>query len=294
MSMTVPTYVSPGSVEEAISLLSKYGERAKVVAGGSDVLVQMKRDVLQPDVVISIGSIRDLECIRHDPTKGLRIGALTLIREIASSPVINSRFPVVAQTAHVLGTPAIRNQATIGGNLCNAAPSADMAPALIVLGAIARIAGKDGVRDVPVEDFFVGPGATVLKHHEFLLEIQIPGPPSHSGGSYLKQTRGRGADLAIVGVAAFVVMEGERVRDVRIALGAVAPTPIRAKRAEAILKGATVNERLLEEAGQAAAEESKPIDDVRSSAEYRRSLVAVLTRRAVTQAVERARAEVGS
>jgi CO/xanthine dehydrogenase FAD-binding subunit len=292
--MTVPTYVSPGSVEEAVSLLSKYGDRAKVVAGGSDVLVQMKRDEFQPDVVISVGSIRDLDCVRYDAAKGLTIGALALIRDIAQSPLINSAFPIVAQAAAMLGTPAIRNQATIGGNLCNAAPSADMAPALIVSGATAKIAGPGGVRDVPVEGFFVGPGATVLKQREFLLEILVPSRPPRSAGTYLKHTRGRGADLAIVGVAAFVVMEGERIADIRIALGAVAPTPIRAKQVEAILRGATVNERLLEEAGRAAAEESKPIDDVRSSSEYRKTLVNVLTKRAVAQAIEQAQSEASS
>jgi aerobic carbon-monoxide dehydrogenase medium subunit len=294
MSMAVPTYVSPTSVEEAVLLLSKYGDKAKVVAGGSDVLVQMKRDALQTDVVISLSGVRGLEYIKGDQAKGVTIGALALIRDIAQSPLIKSAFPIVAQAAAMLGTPAIRNQATVGGNLCNAAPSADMAPALIVCGATAKIAGPGGVRDVPVEGFFVGPGATVLKQHEFLLEILVPGRPPRSAGTYLKHTRGRGADLAIVGVAAFVVMDGERIADMRIALGAVAPTPIRAKRAEAILRGAAISDRLLEEAAQAAADESKPIDDVRSSAEYRRTLVNVLTKRAVAQAIEQAQLEASS
>jgi aerobic carbon-monoxide dehydrogenase medium subunit len=292
--MTVPTYLSPRSVEEAISLLSKYGDKAKVISGGTDVLVQMKRDVLLPDVVASLGGIRDLDYIRYDKPKGLMVGALTTIQQLASSPLINSTFAILAQAASMLGTPAVRNQATIGGNLCNAAPSADSAPALIVLGAKAKFVGIDGEKIVPIEGFFVGPGATIMKQHQFLLEIQIPSPLPYSGGVYLKQTRGRGADLAIVGVAAFVVMEGERIADIRIALGAVAPTPIRAKQVEAILRGATVNERLLEEAGRVAAEESKPIDDVRSSAEYRKTLVNVLTKRAVAQAIEQAQSEVSS
>ncbi len=292
--MTVPMYVSPGSVEEAVSLLSKYGDKAKVIAGGSDALVQMKRDALQPDVVISVGNIRGLDYVRYDAAKGLTIGALASIREIASSPVISSACPIVAQAAASLGTPAIRNQATIGGNLCNAAPSADMAPVLIVSGATARIVGTGGIREIPIEDFFTGPGATVLKQHEFLLEILVPGRPPRSAGTYLKHTRSRGADLAIVGVAAFVVAEGERIADIRIALGAVAPTPIRATRAEAMLRGAAVNERLLEEAGQAAADESKPIDDVRSSAQYRKTLVNVLTKRAVAQAIQQAQSEAAS
>jgi aerobic carbon-monoxide dehydrogenase medium subunit len=292
--MTVATYVSPGSVEEAISLLSRYGDRAKVVAGGSDVLVQMKRDVMAPEIIISLNGIRDLSYIGYDPATGLRIGVLTLIREIASSPLVHTACPVVAQAAGMLGTPAIRNQATIGGNLCNAAPSADMAPALIVSGGTLRIAGPGGVRDVPVERFFTGPGVTVLKQQEFLVEITVPTRPPRSAGTYLKQTRGRGADLAIVGVAAFVMMDGARLADIRIALGAVAPTPIRAARAEALLRGAVVSESLLEEAARAAAAESRPIDDVRSSAEYRRTLVDVLTKRAIAQAIEQAQSEASS
>ncbi len=290
--MALPTYFSPNSVEEAISLLSKYGDEARVISGGTDLLVQMKRNILLPDYLISVSNIRDLDYIKYDQTKGLRIGALTTIGYVANSPLVQGKFGVLAQGAALLGTPIIKNQGTIGGNLCNAAPSADIAPPLIVLGAQAKIAGIDGEKTVPVEDFFAGPGATVLKHHQLLVEIQIPNPRPHSGGSYIKQTRGKGADLAVVGVAAFVVMDRDTIGDVKIALGAVAPTPVRAKKAEAILKGLRLDDKLLSESGQAASYESKPIDDVRSSADYRRKLVAVLTKRAVVQAVQQAQSEV--
>ena len=292
--MTQPTYLSPSSVEEALSLLSRYGDKAKVISGGTDLLVQMKRKVLLPDFVISLGGIRDLDYIKYDQTKGLMIGACTTVGNVTHSSSIRGKFTLLAQGASLLGTPSIQNQATIGGNLCNASPSADIAPPLIVLGAMAKFAGIDGEKIVPVEDFFVGPGATIMKHHQLLLEIQIPNPPSHSGGVYTKQTRGRGADLAVVGVAAFVVMDRGTIREVRIALGAVAPTPIRAKKAEGILRGSTINEKVLEESSQAAAYESKPIDDIRSSADYRRTLVAVLTKRAVVQAVQQAQSEASS
>jgi carbon-monoxide dehydrogenase medium subunit len=188
----------------------------------------------------------------------------------------------------MLGTPAIRNQATLGGNLCNAAPSADTAPPLLVLGANAKIVGKEGEKIVPIEDFFVGPGQTVLGQDHLLAEIRVPNIPARSGGAYLKQKRRRGADLAVVGVAAWVVVRGKVLEDVKVALGAVAPTPIRAKEAEEILRGRKLDQELLEKSGQAAASEASPIDDIRSSADYRRELLAVLTKRAITRAIQQA------
>jgi carbon-monoxide dehydrogenase medium subunit len=292
--MAHPTYFSPKSMEEAISLLSQYGDKARVISGGTDLVVQMKRTGLVPDCLINISGIPDLDYVRYDLTNGLRIGALTSIGQVANSPLLREKFSVLAQGAGLLGTPAIKNQGTIGGNLCNAAPSADIAPPLIVLGAVAKFAGPDGEKIVPVEDFFTGPGVTIMKQNELLLEIQIPNPRPYSGGAYLKQTRGRAADLAVVGVAVLVVMDKESIGDVRIALGAVAPTPIRAKKAEVILKGMKLDDKLLDESSQAASYESKPIDDVRSSADYRKRLVAVLTKRAVLQAVQQAQSEVSS
>lgn len=290
--MTSPKYFAPKSIKEAISLLSEFGQKAKVISGGTDLLMQMKQKELLPDYLISLGDIPDLDYIKYDEIRGLKIGALTNVVNIANSPLIRSKFSILAQAASLLGTPAIRNQATIGGNLCNAAPSADTAPPLLVLGAMAKIEGATGEKIVPFENFFTGPGQTILGNNHLLTEIQIPNLLPHSGGVYLKQTRSQGADLALVGVAALVVMEGKILRDVKIALGAVAPTPIRAKRAEEILKGNKLDNQLLEASGQVASSEAKPIDDVRSSADYRRKLVAVLTKRAVTQAVQQAQLEV--
>jgi carbon-monoxide dehydrogenase medium subunit len=157
-----------------------------------------------------------------------------------------------------------------------------------VLGAKAKTTGVEGEKLVPLEDFFVGPGKTILGQGHLLTEIQIPNMLPHSGGAYLKQKRRQGADLAVVGVAALVVMAGEVLEDVKIALGAVAPTPIRAKKAEAILRGKKMDQTLLEKCGQAASDEAKPIDDIRGSADYRRELVAVLVKRAMTQAIQQA------
>ena len=286
--MTLPKYLTPGSVEEAISLLSQYGEKARLVSGSTDLLMQLKRGEAAPECLIRLGEIRELDFIRYDEAQGLRVGALTTIVEVANSPLIQSKFSLLAQAASMLGTPAIRNQATLGGNLCNAAPSADTAPPLLVLGAKAKMVGKEGEKIVLLEDFFVGPGQTMLGQDHLLTEIQVPNTLAHSGGAYLKQKRRQGADLAVVGVAALVVMEEKILRDVKIGLGAVAPTPIRAKRAEEILKGRRLDQELLEKSGQAAAEEASPIDDIRGSADFRRELLAVVTKRAITQAIQQA------
>lgn len=285
-------YLAPESLKEAISLLAKYREKATVSAGGTDLLVQMKNRERSPAVLVNLHNIRELEYIRYDEKKGLEIGALTGVNDIAESTVVRSRFGVLAQAAGMLGTPAIRDRATLCGNLCNAAPSADTAPALLVLNAKIKIMAKNGTRLINAADFFTGPGKTVVKPGEMVVAVQVPEMPPKSGAVYLKHTRVKGADLAVAGAAALVSMDGDVMKEVRIALGAVAPTPIRAGEAENILSGKKLDEKLLEEAGQAAADRAKPIDDVRGSAEYRRKLVAVLVKRAVKQAAEQAKSEV--
>ena len=239
-----------------------------------------------PRYVINIGSIAGQDYINYDEKKGLRIGGQASILSLATSPVIRAKYGILAQAAGELGTPHIRRRATLAGNLCNAAPSAETAPALIVLGASLKLVATGRERTVPVEDFFIGPGQTVLAPDEIVAEIGVPDLAPRSGGVYLKHTVRKALDLAIVGVAVMVTMEGDSLRDVKIALGAVAPTPLRAKAAEAVLKGKKINDSLLQQAGQAAADASRPIDDIRSSAEYRRKMVKVLTIRAIQQAIE--------
>ncbi len=286
--MTPPKYLTASSIEEAVSLLSQYGGKANLVSGGTDFVMQLKRGEALPECLIRLGEIRELDFIKYDETSGLKIGGLTPIVKIANSSLIRDKFSILAQAAGMLGTPAIRNQATLGGNLCNAAPSADTAPPLLVLGAMAKTVGTEGEKIVAMERFFVGPGKTILGKDRLLTEIQIPNILPHSGGAYLKQKRRKGADLAVVGVAALVVMEGEVLKEVKIALGAVAPTPIRAMKAEEILRGKKLDQRLLEKSGQAASGEASPIDDIRGSADYRRELLTVLTKRAVTRAIQQA------
>ncbi|HVP78376.1 MAG TPA: xanthine dehydrogenase family protein subunit M [Thermodesulfobacteriota bacterium] len=286
--MTPPKVLTARSVKEAVSFLSEYGEKARFISGATDLSMQLKRGEAAPECLIRLGEVRELDFITHDESGGLRVGALTTVGEVANSPLIRSKFSILAQAAGMLGTPAVRNQATLGGNLCNAAPSADTAPPLLVLGAAVKIVGKGGEKIVPLEDFFVGPGQTILGRDRLLTEIRVPNIPAHSGGAYLKQKRRQGADLAVVGVAALVVMRGEVLEDVKIALGAVAPTPIRARKAEEILRGRRADPDLLEKSSQTAVGEASPIDDIRGSADYRRELLAVLTKRAVVQAIQQA------
>lgn len=284
--MTHQEHLEPRSLEEAVSMLSEYGENAKIFAGGTDLLIKMKKKTLLPDYLISIQGIKELNHIVYDKTDGCRIGTMTPICSILDSPLIKDRFQALHQAVTVLATPVIRRRATIGGNICNAAPSADTAPPLIVLGAVVNISGTGGGKTVAVEDFFTGPGTTCLDPGQMITSIQIPDKGSQTGSAYIKHTRTNSADLAVVGAAAMVVMDDGVIKDIKIALGAVAPTPIRAKKAEAVLKGKQPDIELLNEAGQAAASESIPIDDTRSSSDNRREIVSVLTRRAVEQAIK--------
>lgn len=280
-------YLGPKTVQEACSLLAQHGDKAKVMAGGTDVLNVMKERKIRPEYLIGLRAISDLSYIKAD-ADGIKIGALTTLTDLANSAVVKEKFPCLAEVPMKMATVQIRNMGTIGGNLCNAAPSADTAPILICLGAKAKIAGPKGERVVALEDFFTGPGKTVLGKGELLVEIQVPNQPAKTAGAYLKMSR-VSVDLAIVGVGVVVTREGDSCKDIKITLGAVAPTPIRAKKAEAVVKGKKIDDALLEEAGKIASQEAKPIDDVRGSAFYRTEIVKVYTKRAIKQAMEQAK-----
>lgn len=278
-------YFEAKTIEMALSLLKKYGGKAKVIAGGTDLVLQIRDRLVIPDYVVDIGGIPGFDYIEYDEKQGLRIGALTTIRALEKSAELRRRCPIISQAASQLGSMAIRNVATIGGNLCNAAPSAETAPALLALEARARIAGLGSERVVSLEQFFKGPGTTILKKGELLVEIQVPALPPNTRGAYLKHSVRGSIDLAIVGVAAMITMDGRVCRDARVALGAVAPTPIRARKAEEVLEGKEINDDLINQASQAASDEACPISDVRASAEYRTEMVKVFTKRAVKQAM---------
>ncbi len=278
-------YLEPTSIKEAVSILSKYGGEAKALAGGTDLLVQIRNKAIEVEYVVDIGYIPGLDYITYDEKQGLRIGALTTIRAMERSAKLHRNYPVISQAAGLLGSVAVRNVATVGGNLGNAVPSADMAPSLIGLSAKIKIVGLGGERVVPLEDFFTGPCCTVCTAGELLVEIQVPVPPPGTKGVYLKY--GRAAiDLAIVGIAVIATIDPDEVcRDIKIVLGAVAPTPIRVRKSEAIIRGKKIESALIEEASQEASKEAQPITDVRASAEHRREIVKVLTRRAMGQII---------
>ena len=279
-------YLTPKTIAEALSLLSQYKERAKVIAGGTDAVPQLKRrEIKVPQYIIDLKGIPGLDYIKYDEVGGLALGALATIHAVETSSIIQEKFSILFQAAQSMASPQVRNRGTIVGNICNAVPSADTATALLTLEARLKMISQQGERMINVEEFFTGPNRTVLAAEEILREIQIPGLPPHAKGIYLKLTPRRAMDLAIVGVAVVVIPKDGLCNDIRIALGAVAPTPIRAKRAESILKGQKFDDKAIEKAAQTAAEESKPIDDHRASAEYRREMVKILTRRAINQAI---------
>ncbi|NOZ30082.1 MAG: xanthine dehydrogenase family protein subunit M [Chloroflexi bacterium] len=282
-------YEVPQSLQEASQVLRHWGPDARVLAGGTDLLVQIKESGWVPSCLVSLRRLDALKGIRWDEGR-LWIGARTTMKELLGS---SEARPCTAllEGAGLIGSPQIRSVATIGGNICNAAPSADTAPGLIALGAEAVIA-DGGQRVVPVEDFFTGPGQTVLQTGELLTGVRIPRPPARSGSAYLRHTPRAWMDIAVVGVASYVQLdEAGRCADVRIALGAVAPTPIRAPQAEAILRGESPTSEAIEAAARQAAQEARPISDVRGSADYRRHLVYVLTRRTLHMALARAQAD---
>jgi len=284
-------YLKATTVAEATSLIDRYEGRAKVLAGGTDLVVQMRKEVIKPEFVIDISRIKELDYIRFDAKEGLKIGALTTIAALRQSDVVRREYPMLAETAGKLASEGVRTLATLGGNLCNASPSAETAPGLIVLAAVARIAGPRGEREVPVQDFFTGPGKTVLGKGELLVEIAVPPLPPRTGAAYLNLGTRGSMDLSIVGVAVLLTLEKSRdaVQEACIALGAVAPTPMRAFAAEEALRGKVITDAEIKAASSVASGECRPVDDVRSSAEYRCAMVGVYTGYAVREALSRAK-----
>ena len=285
-------YYRPETIEEALTLLSENGDDAGIIAGGTDLIVRKKKGIKLPDKVISISEIKGLDAIQYDENSGLKVGSTATMADIASNETVFEKYTALAESAGVLAEQVIRRQATVGGNLCNAAPSAETSTPLLALGASVCLTSRSGDRVIPLEELFLGPGKTSKAKDEILTAIKLPPPSPHGGSIYLKHTRRHGADLAVVGVAVNVEMDGNIVKDIKIALGSVAPTVIRAKDAEQILLGKTADPELIKAAGDAAADDSKPISDVRSSADYRKEIVAVLTRRGIEEAIKRANGEV--
>jgi carbon-monoxide dehydrogenase medium subunit len=280
---------APTTVPEVLEILSKCDGRGKVYAGGTDVLVSMKKREIVPDYLICLKGIKELNDIHYDEREGLRIGASVVLGAIERSSIVRDKFRALWDAVKVMAAPQVRNLGTIGGNLCGAVPSADTAPPLIALGASVRLAGKESGRTVLVEDFFKGPRETVMNTNEILTEIVIPSPKKNSGAAYFKLMRRNAMDLALVGVAAHLRLDsGARLcQEARVALGAVGPIPARARKAEEVLMDREIEEDLAHEAGTIASQEARPITDVRASEAYRRAMVSVLTKRAVMAALAR-------
>lgn len=274
-------YYAPVSLDEALGLLAGQNGRARALAGGTDLLLKMRAGRLAPGCLINIKRIAELRGISYDERGGLRLGALVTVSEVMASPDVRAHYPALAQAAAMMASVQIRNLATVGGNLCNAAPSADLAPPLIALSGQAHIVGPHGRRTVALEDFFSGPGQTVLASDELLLEVIVPPPEHGTTAIYLKHTPREAMDIAIVGVAVAATFSHGLCSSAKIVLGAVAPTPLRAQSAEGTIGGGPLDERRIMEAARLAAAEARPIDDVRASAWYRREMVEVLTRRAL-------------
>lgn len=272
-------YLEPTTLNECAQMLAEYKEKARLLAGGTDLIIQMEQRKRQPKVVIYVMRILEWGGIRVEADGSVRLGATTTLREIETSTVIKEKFPVLSYAASTVGSVQIRNLATIGGNVCNASPAGDTLPALLVLGAQARIQSVRGERMIPLEEVFTGPGQTCLAPDEFLVELILPADAASLSALYYKQCVRQAMDIAVVGVGVAVKRHNGACEDVRIALGAVAPTPFRAKTAEEVVRGKEVNARLIQRAAERAQAESRPIDDVRGSAAFRREMVLRLVRR---------------
>lgn len=281
-------YLQPATIQQALEWLNTYRGQARVLAGGTDLYLRLRKGVFLPDYVIDLKRVPSLDYITPNRGGGVQIGPITLQADVAHSALIQQLYPALAEAAGWVGAVQTRNRATLVGNLCNASPAADTAPALLSYDAQVSIASQQGERTLPLLEFFVGPGKTALQDNELVAEIRLPPPPPQSGAAFFRRTR-TAMDIAVVCGAALLQLSNGTCQNARIALGAVGPTPLRATRAEAALRGQALTEQVIEEAGRLAAEEARPIDDVRSTAEYRREMVRVLTRRCLSQATARAR-----
>jgi CO/xanthine dehydrogenase FAD-binding subunit len=279
---------APVTVAAALDLLARLGSHGRLLAGGTDIFPAMKRREQTPAHLISLKEIEGLKGISADDQE-IRIGALTTLGEIERSPLVRQHLPILWSAVQVMASPQIRTLATIGGNICSAVPSADTVPPLIALQASVKLLATGSERSVPIENFFTGPKESVLRADEILAEIVVPRPPARSGGVYIKLMRRNAMELALVGVAAQLRLDESLkiCEGARIALGAVAPTPIRAPEAEAMLVGREIDETSAVEAGKAAAKICRPRSgSIRASVEYRRSMVEVLTGRAIREAFQ--------
>lgn len=277
----------PQTVEEACRLLGEMGTDARPLAGGTDLLVNMKKKLISPENLISLDRIDSLKGL-NTSGDGLSIGACMKVAEVAAAQEVRELFPALAEGASRLGSPLIRNLATAAGNLVSARPAADLPPSLIAYDAELVLRSSSGERTLPLEELFTGPGLTVLGPEEMVESIRLKKQPGKTGSAYIKLGIRETLEISIVNVAALLTIENDEIKNARIVLGSVAPTPIRAPSAEKALIGEKPSEALFAKVGEAAASDAKPIDDFRASATYRRDMVSTLTRKALAVALDRA------
>lgn len=285
MSLPQFSYLAPASLEEACSLLVKYQGKIRMKAGGTDLMVRLAQRALKPEYIMGVRQIPELAGITFNPDEGLRLGAMALLSEVANHPVIRENYPMLARAANSTATVQIRNMGTVMGNICNASPSADNSPTLVAMNASIVTASQKGERQIPIDEFFLGPGRNALEPTEIAKEILVPTPLPRSGVSYQKISPRSKVDIAAVNVGAMVVLDEQGAcLDVRICLGAVGPVPLRATAAEEFLRGKVITDKVAEQAGAHAGSDASPISDVRASKEYRRLMVMILTKRALLEA----------
>ena len=284
-------YARVKSVDEAVALLAEKNGSARVLSGGTDLLVALREGRLSTELVVDVKQVPELAEMTFDPSSGLVLGAAVSCQRMYDDDTVAAAYPGLMDSAHLIGGVQIQGRASLGGNLCNASPAADGIPALIAHAAVCTVAGPNGRRDVAVEDFCVAPGRTVLEPGEFLVNMRMPAPKPGFGAAYLRFIPRNEMDIAVVGVGASVQLsaDGTTFEHARIALAAVAPRPLFVPEAGESLAGKPVNEESMAQAAELAQLAATPITDMRGTAEFRKHIVGVLTRRTLAKAVERAR-----
>jgi carbon-monoxide dehydrogenase medium subunit len=284
-------YAAPRTLADAVGLLSSKGDRARLLAGGTDIIVQVREGRRDLDLLVDVKHVPEVNELAYDANKGLRLGAAVPCYRIYEHPAIARAYPGLIDAVSLVGGIQIQSRASVGGNLCNASPAADTVPALIVHHAVCEIAGPEGRREVPVESFCVAPGRTVLTRGEMLIALRLPAPRKHFGAHYQRFIPRNEMDIAVVGVGVSVVLDEGRSKCVaaRVALGAVAPIPLLVEEAGEAMVDGSLSETLIDRAAGLAQAASRPISDMRGDAAYRKHLVGVLTKRSLQAAIARAR-----
>lgn len=282
-------YCAPDNLQAATALLAEHGDRARILAGGTDIIVQLREGLRSADCVVDIKNIPELMALDYSSSQGLTLGASTSCHRVYTHAELPSAYAALVDASKIVGGWQIQTRASVGGNLCNSSPAADTIPALMVHQASCQIHGPDGSRDVPVADFCTGPGKNILQPGELLVTLQLPAPAANSSSAYERFIPRNEMDIAVAGAASWIQLDpsGETIEDARIALAAVAPTPVLATEAAESLRGKPANEESFAAAGELAKNVASPIDDMRGTTEYRVHLSSVLTRRTLTQALAR-------